>query len=109
MNLIANLQKLDDLIVEHTRPPVTAMLRRQLSFAIEEAEAYQASSDKQDHTLATQIETIDRLVKEKEESDTKLIAFQKKHLPEEAEVRAWNKAAKEINDREVDMRNFQDD
>lgn len=61
MNIIEHLQRLDALIVEHTKPPVTAMLRRELSFAIEQGEAYQAASDKQDKTLAKQAETISAL------------------------------------------------
>ena len=64
MNIIEHLQRLDALIVNHTRPPVTAILRNQLALCTEHVEAYQASSDKQDHTLATQIETIERLMKE---------------------------------------------
>jgi hypothetical protein len=64
MTIIDDLQKLDALIIEHTRPPVTPILRRQLQIITEQAEAYQAASDKQDHTLATQIETIERLMKE---------------------------------------------
>ncbi len=58
MNIIEHLQRLDALIVEHTKPPVTAMLRRELSFATEQCEAYQASSDKQDQTLERQAQTI---------------------------------------------------
>lgn len=64
MNLIEELQRLDELIIKHTQAPVTATLRNQLSRAMEQCEAYQASSDKQDETLARQAETIDRLTKE---------------------------------------------
>jgi hypothetical protein len=64
MNIIEHLQRLDTLIVEHTKPPVTAILRRELSFAIEQGEAYQAASDKQDETLAKQAEAIAALQKQ---------------------------------------------
>jgi hypothetical protein len=64
MNLIERLQRLDALIIEHTKPPVTPILRNQLALCTEEAEAHAERGDKQDHTLATQIETIERLMKE---------------------------------------------
>ena len=64
MNIIEHLQRLDALIIEHTEPPVTSMLRRELSFATEQCEAYQASSDKQDQTLARQAQTITALQEE---------------------------------------------
>jgi hypothetical protein len=66
MNMIEHIQRLDALIVEHTKPPVTTMLRNELSLISEQAEAYQAAADKQDHTLSTQVETIERLMKEKQ-------------------------------------------
>ena len=64
MSIFDQFQKLDDLIILHTKTPVTAILRGQLALTREQIEAYQASSDKQDQTLAAQIETIERLVKE---------------------------------------------
>lgn len=64
MKMIIDLQKLDALIVEHTHPPVTSILRHQLSLVTEQAEAYQESSDKQDNTLSEQIKTINRLMEE---------------------------------------------
>jgi hypothetical protein len=39
MNIVLQLQKLDDLIVEKTRPPVTAVLRNKLNPVLEQAEA----------------------------------------------------------------------
>jgi len=64
MSLIDQFQKLDDLIRIHTTPEVQAILRNQLHLATEQIEAYQASSDKQDATLARQAETIANLEKE---------------------------------------------
>jgi len=84
MNIVEELQRLDELIIEHTKPPVTATLRNQLSNAIEQCEAYQASSDRQDETLARQAETIERLTRENQA----LIAKQRKAnrpLPTRAE------------------------
>ncbi len=72
MKITEHLQKLDMLIVEHTKPPVTSLLRNQLSLITEQFEAYQVASDKQDHTLATQIETIERLLKENQELNAKV-------------------------------------
>lgn len=72
MTTIDQLQKLDALIVQHTQPPVTSVLRNQLSLTIEQCEAYQAASDKQDQTLAAQLETIERLMKENLELNAKI-------------------------------------
>ena len=58
MSMIEQFQKLDNLIVENTQPPVRTMLRNQLALTREQVEAYQAASDKQDETLAKQAETI---------------------------------------------------
>lgn len=74
MTIITHLQELDNLIVESTKPPVTAKLRNKLALIIEQAEAYQASSDKQDETLAAQAQTIERLITENQ----KLVAEQPK-------------------------------
>jgi cell division protein FtsB len=67
MNIVEHLQRLDTLIIEHTKPPVTAILRHELSLATEQGEAYQASSDKQDQTLAAQAQKIDQLMKENQD------------------------------------------
>jgi DNA-binding MarR family transcriptional regulator len=66
MSILDQFQKLDDLIVKHTQPPVRTILRNQLALTREQVEAYQAASDKQDQTLAAQMQTIERLMKEKE-------------------------------------------
>ncbi len=66
MSILDLFQKLDDLIVEHTQPPAQSILRNQLALTREQIEAYQAASDKQDQTLAAQIQTIERLMKENE-------------------------------------------
>ncbi len=64
MNILAHLQELDDLIVKHTKPPVTAMLRNKVSFCVEQAQARSADVERQEQTLARQIETINRFMKE---------------------------------------------
>jgi hypothetical protein len=70
MNIVAHLQELDDMIVEHTKPPVTTMLRNKVAFCIEQAQARAADVDRQEQTLARQIETIDRLMKENKDAIT---------------------------------------
>lgn len=82
MNIIEHLQRLDALIIEHTKPPVTPILRRELAFAIEQCEAYQAASDKQDQTLSAQVETIERLMKEN-------AALKPKPLPKQANFKPF--------------------
>ncbi len=67
MNIVPQLQDLKNLIIEHTKPPVTAILLNKLSLATEQAEAHSDSVIKQDATLAKQIETIERLMKENQE------------------------------------------
>jgi hypothetical protein len=64
MNILNHLQELDNLIIKHTQPPVTAMLRNKLSFALEQVEAHSDAVAKQNKTLSAQAETIDRLMKE---------------------------------------------
>jgi hypothetical protein len=64
MNILGQLQELDALIVAHTQPPVTAMLRNRLSPIIEQAEAQADAVAKQDHTLSEQIKAIEALMKE---------------------------------------------
>jgi len=58
MSMADQFQKLDDLIMEDTRTPVLTILRNQLALTRQQVEAYQASSDRQDQTLAAQAETI---------------------------------------------------
>jgi len=58
MGLMDQFQKLDDLILEHTSPPVQGILRNQLALTREQIEAYQAASDKQDATLQKQAEAM---------------------------------------------------
>ena len=65
MSLMDQFQKLDDLIREHTSPPVQTVLRNQLALTREQIEAYQAASDKQDVTLQKQAEAIAELQEEK--------------------------------------------
>ncbi len=79
MSIIEHFQKLDDLIIEHTKPPVTSVLRHQLTLTQEQIEAYQASSNKQAETLTTQIKTIERLMIENE-----TLISQKKRTHEQA-------------------------
>jgi len=64
MNILRELQELDDLIIEHTKPPITAILRNKLAFCIEQATAHVDAVDRQSLTLSTQVETIERLVAE---------------------------------------------
>ena len=71
MSITAQFQKLDDLIIEHTRPPVTAILRNRLAVVREQVEAYQDTSDKQDKVLAKQAETITELQRKCHELESK--------------------------------------
>jgi len=52
MNLIAELVDLDNLIVKHTSPPATPILRNKIQRILEETEAYVASMTKKDEALA---------------------------------------------------------
>jgi chromosome segregation ATPase len=61
VSILDQFQKLDDLIIERTQPPLRTELRNQLALTREQVEAYQESSDKQDKTLAAQLETITSL------------------------------------------------
>lgn len=45
MNVNLHLQELDDLIIEHTRPPATTILRNKLSTLREQMEAYVATNE----------------------------------------------------------------
>jgi hypothetical protein len=81
MSIIEQFQKLDDLIFEHTQPPVRTILRNQLALTREQVEAYQASSDRQDETLSAQAQAIaqlqqenKQLVSQKEEAERRRIA-----------------------------------
>ncbi|MCP5528523.1 MAG: hypothetical protein H7A47_17165 [Verrucomicrobiales bacterium] len=67
MNIVTHLQELDDLIIEHTKPPVTPMLRNKVAFCIEQAQARAADVERQEQTLTKQIETIERLMKENQD------------------------------------------
>jgi len=64
MNILTHLQELDNLIVERTKPPVTAVLRNKLSLAVEQAEAHSSAVERQEQTLARQIEAMAQLQKE---------------------------------------------
>jgi len=46
MNITLALQELDDLIIRHTQPPVTPMLRNKLHPLREQLEAYIAEKEK---------------------------------------------------------------
>jgi hypothetical protein len=72
MNILSHLQELDDLIIEHTKPPVTPILRSKLAFCIEQADAHSSAVERQEKTLATQIETIERLMKQNEDAVKKV-------------------------------------
>jgi|ERR1051325_1059876 hypothetical protein len=61
MSLMDQFQKLDDLILELTLPPVQTELRNQLALTREQIEAYQAASDNQDATLQRQAKAIAEL------------------------------------------------
>jgi hypothetical protein len=67
MGILDQFQKLEDLIIEHTQPPTRTRLRNQLALTREQLEAYQASSDRQDHTLSRQAKTITTLQKANQE------------------------------------------
>ena len=95
MNILSHLQKLNDLIIEHTKPPVTAKLRNKLSLAIEQAEAHSAAVDRQEQTLATQIETIERLEKEKQA----LLAENAQMKDTTAKRNAWRDASEKHEER----------
>jgi hypothetical protein len=43
MNLTLQLQELDDLVVSHTQPPTTPILRQKIQSAIEQAEAQESA------------------------------------------------------------------
>jgi hypothetical protein len=62
--ILSQFQRLEELIIEHTRAPTTIILRNQLNLVREQIEAYQASSDRQDKTLAAQLETVTALQKQ---------------------------------------------
>jgi hypothetical protein len=64
MNIVEHLQALDKLIIEQTKPPVTAMLRNKLWFPLQQAEAHADAVAKQDETLARHIQTFERLTEE---------------------------------------------
>ena len=82
MNLISNLQELDQLIVEKTKGAGTSALRNKLASAIEQAEAYQQNSDRQEETLARQIETIAKLQAEKAELAQEISQLKSQNSPQ---------------------------
>ncbi len=84
MGMLDQFQKLDELIVENTRPPIRTMLRNQLALTREQVEAYQAASDKQDHTLSRQAKTIAALQKTNQELVEK---YEKPHAEKHNEER----------------------
>ena len=90
MKIVEQLQIVENAIIELTKPPLTAQLLNKLSPAMEQAEAQADAIERQAKTLATQFETIERLMKEKKEAETKLAEFQRQHLSDEAQRRAWN-------------------
>ena len=69
MSMLDQFQKLDDLILERTQPPVRTVLRGQLALTREQVEAYQEASDRQDETLARQAEEIAALGQAKAKAD----------------------------------------
>lgn len=77
--MIDQFQKLDALIVEHTKQPVRILLRNQLALTREQVEAYQASSNRQDQTLAAQAETITALQQAKSEVEKQLADLKAKN------------------------------
>jgi hypothetical protein len=81
MNIVTHLQELDDLIIEHTKPPVTAMLRNKVAFCIEQAQARAADVERQEQTLARQIETIQTLRDAKAQVDAELAKLKSPHTP----------------------------
>jgi len=91
MSMMDQFQKLDDLIIEHTQPPVRTMLRNQLALTREQIEAYQAASDKQDQALAAQAETIAALQQQKASILQEYAAFKK--AQREADTSALQKEA----------------
>src|SRR2546430_1744245 len=80
MNILRELQELDDLIIEHTKPPITAILRNKLAFCIEQATAHVGAVDRQSLTLSTQVETIERLVEENKAVVSQNAALIKKYV-----------------------------
>jgi len=72
MSIIEHLQELDALVIKHTLPPATPILRAKIQVMAEQIEAYQASSDKQDETLARQAAAIKELMEDKAASDARV-------------------------------------
>ena len=72
MNILNELLEMDRLIVDKTQPPLTAQLRNKLSVCVEQAEARSKDVEKQQVTLATQMETIERLQNEVKDLTTTL-------------------------------------
>ena len=72
MSMIEQFQKLDDLIIEHTAPPVLSLLRNQLALTREQVEAYQERSDQQDATLSAQLKAYDALAEKVKQLTAKI-------------------------------------
>ena len=78
-------------MIEHTEPPVTAMLRNKLSLAMEQAEAHSDAVAKQEQTLARQIESYERLQK----ANANLVAQNKALVAENTALVAENAQLKD--------------
>ena len=90
MSMNDQLQKLVDLINEQTQPPVRDELRFQVELMREQVEAYQASSDKQDETLAAQLRRITELTETVADRDRQIADLQL------AQTQAKNRALDEL-------------
>ena len=93
MSMIDQFQKLDDLIVEHTQPPVRSILRNQLALTREQVEAYQAASDEQDKTLSRQAQEIERLMVANADLEKKLLRSDTDHKQAVSDSLSQQKAA----------------
>jgi hypothetical protein len=76
MSMLEQFQKLDDLIIEHTGPPIQVILRNQLALTHEQVEAHQDSSDAQDRTLQAQLERISDLEEQVKKRDAMIARLQ---------------------------------
>ena len=81
MNITLQLQKLDELIVAHTQPPVTTILRNQLHPLLDQLEAYEAAADKKSAAYDEQARQMAQLEKdhEKQISDLFLLEAHKQN------------------------------
>jgi len=60
MNITLQLQKLDDLIVEHTQPPVQAILRNRLHPLLEQLEAHVLALKKKSRSDTGRISELEK-------------------------------------------------